>query len=161
MYRCRKCGGQIVTMDVDQGVTPFLIGCRADADCDGNMESSFYRIPNNPRNIVNFIWRKATAKEITRMDGWSQQHAEQGGLFLHPNKGEAEACYAEMHEAHKWRELEEAINAQQAAQAAKFTTKPNPSTKLKKSAPDYDFKKQKKNERNRAKRARKLNRKKK
>lgn len=29
VYVCRKCGGHTVTVDVDDGVTPFMIGCHA------------------------------------------------------------------------------------------------------------------------------------
>lgn len=29
VYVCRKCGGYTVTVDVDEGVTPFMIGCHA------------------------------------------------------------------------------------------------------------------------------------
>src|SRR3974377_965449 len=28
VYTCRKCGGHTVTVDRDEGVTPFMIGCR-------------------------------------------------------------------------------------------------------------------------------------
>lgn len=29
VYVCEKCGGHTVTVDVDEGVTPFMIGCHA------------------------------------------------------------------------------------------------------------------------------------
>ena len=29
IYTCPKCGGQTVTIDVDEGVTPFMLRCRA------------------------------------------------------------------------------------------------------------------------------------
>ena len=29
VYVCRKCGDHTVTVDVDEGVTPFMIGCHA------------------------------------------------------------------------------------------------------------------------------------
>jgi hypothetical protein len=29
VYVCQKCGGHTVTVDVDEGVTPFMIGCHA------------------------------------------------------------------------------------------------------------------------------------
>jgi len=32
VYVCRKCGGHTVTVDVDHGVTPFMIGCHARED---------------------------------------------------------------------------------------------------------------------------------
>ena len=39
VYVCQKCGGLTVTVDVDEGVTPFMLGCRAtgkESDCDGD-----------------------------------------------------------------------------------------------------------------------------
>lgn len=46
VYQCQKCRGHIVTVDVDSGVTPFMIRCRANfpSTCDGDMESAFYRV---------------------------------------------------------------------------------------------------------------------
>ena len=43
-YQCHVCGGAIFTIDLDTGVTPFMIGCRATKGCRGFMESAFYRI---------------------------------------------------------------------------------------------------------------------
>ena len=38
-YTCDGCHRTIVTKDIDEGVTPFMIDCR---DCDGLMKSHFY-----------------------------------------------------------------------------------------------------------------------
>ena len=43
-YTCQECGGQVVTIDSDSGVTPFAIACRVTKDCDGFMFSSFYQV---------------------------------------------------------------------------------------------------------------------
>lgn len=34
VYTCRECGGHTVTVDVDEGVTPFMIRCRAGKEVD-------------------------------------------------------------------------------------------------------------------------------
>ena len=45
-YRCQKCNGVIVTMDVDAGITPFMIECRnwRVPECTGYMYSMFYNV---------------------------------------------------------------------------------------------------------------------
>ena len=52
VYRCEECNGYTVTIDVHEGVTPFLLDCRAngksrvDRDpeaCNGMARSSMYR----------------------------------------------------------------------------------------------------------------------
>ena len=86
-YQCRKCGGIVFTENRDDGTTPFMINCRATKDCDGSMESAFYRIPHQAKSVVpHYIWRKATPEELNAMDRASQYHAEQGGLFLYTNE---------------------------------------------------------------------------
>lgn len=45
IYRCPR-GHETVTVDLDEGTTPFMIGCRSDADgqrCDLDAHSSFYQ----------------------------------------------------------------------------------------------------------------------
>ncbi len=41
-YTCAKCGGRIVTENMIDLVTPFMVGCRATEGCDGEMHSEFY-----------------------------------------------------------------------------------------------------------------------
>jgi hypothetical protein len=41
VYTCNACGSKIVTIDRDEGVTPFAMECKA--DCGGDMLSGFYR----------------------------------------------------------------------------------------------------------------------
>jgi len=43
MYTCDECKGTIVTIDREQGVTPFALACRATEGCRGTMTSAFYR----------------------------------------------------------------------------------------------------------------------
>ena len=41
-YTCQVCGKSIVTIDIDDGVTPFMLACRATPGCAGIMRSGFY-----------------------------------------------------------------------------------------------------------------------
>lgn len=44
VYVCEKCGTGTITINAVEGVTPFMIGCRADwpaGDCDGEAQSQW------------------------------------------------------------------------------------------------------------------------
>lgn len=80
-YTCDTCCGQIITIDRDEGVTPFMLECRADRHCNGFMESSMYRhVTGEP----TFEWRKATAEEYAAASDGMRHHFDQGGLDIHP-----------------------------------------------------------------------------
>ena len=99
-YICNMCGGQIQTVDRDEGVTPFMIRCAASAGCHGVMQSCFYRVPPNIVAQWEFF-RPTTEQEIEEqvqihLKSWKdagesteqharetvKQHIEDGGLFL-------------------------------------------------------------------------------
>lgn len=78
-YKCQSCKNLIVTKDVEDGVTPFMIECRK---CEGDMYSAFYKVPQDLPHDAE--WRSefppdydAESKRI------SQDHRDNGGLFLH------------------------------------------------------------------------------
>lgn len=48
IYTCNTCNKKIVSVDVDDGVTPFTIGC-TDRQCIGHAYSSFY--PRRPKDM--------------------------------------------------------------------------------------------------------------
>lgn len=80
-YICQKCGGSVITIDRDEGVTPFMILCRATVGCRGHMYSSFYRgVEGEP----TFEWRKPTPTEYAAYSLAMRQHVDQGGLDIHP-----------------------------------------------------------------------------
>lgn len=81
-YTCQKCGKHIITEDRDEGVTPFMIGCRVTLGCDGLMHSSFYRDVGN--ESPTFIWRKPSRKEYKRASRAMRDHFDQGGLDIYP-----------------------------------------------------------------------------
>lgn len=83
IYVCQKCFGHVVTEDVHEGVTPFMMGCRATKDCSGMMQSSFYRVWN-PTMRADFEWRRPTDAEFAGLDQWSMDHVRKGGLLIFP-----------------------------------------------------------------------------
>lgn len=79
-YTCQTCNGSIVTVDRDEGVTPFMICCRATPGCRGAMYSSFYRgEPGTP----TYEWRKATPAEYAKSSPEMREHFDMGGLDIH------------------------------------------------------------------------------
>ena len=83
-YTCEDCGGHVFTIDTDEGVTPFMIRCRATIGCNGMMQSSFYRCePGTP----TYEWRKPTPQEYRKFNSAMKDHCDQGGLNLYPIDG--------------------------------------------------------------------------
>lgn len=76
-YTCDACQGTIVTVDLDEGTTPFMLDCRAKDGCKGSMRSSFYRgVTGEPTHA----WRKPTAFEYKRASAAMRRHFDLGGL---------------------------------------------------------------------------------
>jgi hypothetical protein len=83
LYTCDTCGGEVVTIDTDKGVTPFMISCRATPGCEGFMNSSFYRC--DPSRVAQFEWyRPETLKGFGKE---TIEHLRKGGLLLRPVSG--------------------------------------------------------------------------
>jgi hypothetical protein len=101
VYRCQY-GCNTVTVDVDEGVTPFMIKCRAksrpdrplrpeltgpNGECVGTAQSNMY--PRGPRpswiGEPTHEWYLPTikeAKKLNRKYPGMLEHVEQGGLNL-------------------------------------------------------------------------------
>lgn len=110
-YWCPKCHGYTITIDVDKGVTPMFLACRASGDvgtCDGMAQSMVYppepwpiedgyenHIPTEPQ----FEWYAPDAIELVglrlksrapgtkkkrRLAAASLEHVNKGGLLLRP-----------------------------------------------------------------------------
>lgn len=82
VYTCKKCGHQTITIDREEGVTPFIIGCDS---CKGESYSSFYRCSQGL--TPTHEWFKPTIEELKilyegRMLDGMIDHVEQGGLDL-------------------------------------------------------------------------------
>ena len=90
VYVCPVCQGFTVTVDVDEGVTPAFIDCRAsgnERDCLGMAASSFYPEGPRPAHIPPpaWEWYKPTITEARAEDrkfSGMADPARRGGLFL-------------------------------------------------------------------------------
>lgn len=82
IYVCETCGGHIVTRDIDQGTTPFMMQCRCSSDCNGTMVSSMYRVFDPEGKMKHtYEWYAPKIFEVS----WSPQmrdHVNKGGLLL-------------------------------------------------------------------------------
>lgn len=99
-YWCESCGGYIVTIDVDDGVTPMFLSCRVMGDigpentCHGKMRSMMY--PDEPwpvedpagipiPTIPTWEWYMPDPKEVKRLKRKNRElyeHIHKGGLVL-------------------------------------------------------------------------------
>jgi len=92
VYVCQKCGGLTVTVDIDEGVTPFMLKCRAsgkEGDCDGFAQSSFYPSGPRPPHIPSpsWEWFKPTGKDYKKLSRAMKEHVDAGGLDIRRRGG--------------------------------------------------------------------------
>lgn len=83
VYVCQKCRQGVVTIDRDEGATPFLIRCVSSKGCDGMAQSELYSVPQdlNP----SYEWRRPTKTEYYKLDKATRaEHVDRGGLLLYP-----------------------------------------------------------------------------
>ena len=81
VYVCQLCGGSVVTIDIEDGVTPFMIGCKSTAGCDGDMYSSFYSVDQSLS--PQFEWYKPTIDQYPKEHQEAMRHhIENGGLEI-------------------------------------------------------------------------------
>lgn len=92
-----------VTVDVDHGVTPFMIDCQftgrpdrplnpkysENGKCSGMAQSCFYPREPRPPHIPapTHEWYKPTEEEMVPLMGAEKEHVRRGGLLLRPRTG--------------------------------------------------------------------------
>ena len=81
IYDCQKCGGQTVTIDRDEGVTPFMLDCRATRECKGTTQSRFYTVPD-PAPSPDWEWFKPSPEEARHYSDEMREHFAKGGLAI-------------------------------------------------------------------------------
>lgn len=103
VYTCTACGHRTTTVDRDEGVTPFMIGC---PECDTWAHSAFYQVDQTL--APEFEWYRPTADELDAeiseavqqvtekfgdahaaevregLEAAIREHAEKGGLSMRP-----------------------------------------------------------------------------
>jgi hypothetical protein len=84
-YICQTCAGSIVTVDIDEGVTPFTLNCRATQGCGGKMISEMYRVDQSLKPEFEFY--KVTERKLKRMDAATADHCRRGGLLIRRSAG--------------------------------------------------------------------------
>ena len=78
LYQCQDCQGVIVTLDIDEGTTPFMLLCKAKPKCKGIMHSNFYRC--DQRLPHHYEWFKPESAD--QYDPETQEHIRKGGLVI-------------------------------------------------------------------------------
>ncbi len=81
IYTCEKCGGHIVTVDLDRGVTPFMVDCMATPACGGMMQSSMYRVFDQTMR-ADHEWYRPSDFALATMTPRVRRHVEHGGLLI-------------------------------------------------------------------------------
>lgn len=84
VYTCQKCGGFTVTVDVDDGVTPMFMGCRAKKNCDGYAGSAMYPPGPRPQHVPApaWEWYRPAPEALSGLTVSERDHVEGGGLLL-------------------------------------------------------------------------------
>lgn len=81
-YVCKECGGVTNTIHVNDGVTPFMLDCRATDGCKGMATSSFYPRGPRPARIPAPTWEWYTPGADQPLKNGERYHVEQGGVLL-------------------------------------------------------------------------------
>jgi hypothetical protein len=85
-YHCTICGGYIVTIDRDEGVTPMFLACRATRGCPGRSVSMGYpKLPwpaHAPEPVPRWEWYRPTLKWARRKGPGMVEYVQRGGLEI-------------------------------------------------------------------------------
>jgi ribosomal protein L40E len=87
VYVCQTCGSQIVTINREEGTTPFMIRCEATTGwrqtrCQGNCFSSFYRVDQKTAPTHEWYRPTTTGERKKLADPAVAEHVRLGGLLL-------------------------------------------------------------------------------
>jgi hypothetical protein len=78
-YEC-FFGHQTITKDLDEGVTPFIIGC-GHSGCGGEARSYMY--PDWAQDMTpTYEWYRPSDPELKKLHQWDREHVRKGGLIL-------------------------------------------------------------------------------
>lgn len=88
IYLCRSCGRGHVSIDVDDGTTPYITSC---LNCGEEAYSLLYRCPQPLLTAVPATqeWYRPGAAELATLKPHTQQHVRMGGLISRLAVGKA------------------------------------------------------------------------
>ena len=92
VYVCGDCRKLTVTVDVDEGVTPFMIECQnGKGGCGGYAYSQFYPSGTKPAWIPDpqWEWFKPTGEGYAKLSEAMKEHVDKGGLDIRARTGKA------------------------------------------------------------------------
>lgn len=79
-YTCDRCGASFVTVDRDEGITPFMTNCVNYPECKGTSISAFYRVDQTAEPTHE--WYRPDRIEYGRLSLATKDHVNRGGLLL-------------------------------------------------------------------------------
>lgn len=83
IYTCDNCRKHIVTRDISEGVTPFMLAsiefCPNQCGNHARMTSSMYRVFDQ-RMVEDYVWYKPSAIEV--VPAHARDHVSRGGLMI-------------------------------------------------------------------------------
>jgi DNA-directed RNA polymerase subunit RPC12/RpoP len=84
-YKCRECGGAWLTVDLNEGVTPFTTPCFATENCGGVAYSMGYPTSEPPKDLPLLIeWYKPVTTRGLSLE--LAEHVQKGGLLRRARK---------------------------------------------------------------------------
>ena len=103
-YNCPECGKVTIARHDSEGVTPFLLRCRAKDEinnghlipgCQGMAESCFFECSQSDSQVPHVIFYRPDAmqavvdisKEPRRDRAWLLDHYQKGGSLMKVNRG--------------------------------------------------------------------------
>lgn len=89
-YHCPECNGVTIARHDDEGVTPFMLRCRATTSCSGMAQSCFFYCSQDDAQVPHVIfYRPATAQAIKDIRKspknervWLMDHYSRGGSLM-------------------------------------------------------------------------------
>jgi hypothetical protein len=84
-YRCESCSGEVLTLDVDNGVTPANIACYATETCHARAWSQWYNATLEEGAQPVLEWYRPTT--LRGLNDYEREHVTQGGLLHRPGPG--------------------------------------------------------------------------
>lgn len=92
VWVCEECGKEHVCRDVDEGVTPFMLGCK-EPGCNGQAYSRFYNVHPAYALRVEYEWFRPTKEQRRGESRDLKDYHDSGGLALR-RVGHADSVWA-------------------------------------------------------------------